>query len=573
MTARTDRPKREALTMTVHNRRRGLCPALLACACLAGAACGDDSTANPDGGDADAADTADTWCPADAPTGAAIVRTEYGAVQGADSEGGGLEFLGIPYARPPVGDLRWRAPEDPDCWDGARSATEWAEACLQRSYDITQSPPTSEVLGSEDCLYLNVWTPAAAGATRPVLVFIHGGGNQQGSARDEALTTRMYEGRLLSQAADAVVVSIQYRLGLFGFLSDPSLRDGEGHAGNYALLDQIRALRWVRRNIAGFGGDPTRVLVFGQSAGGLDVCMLLASPLAAGLFARALIQSGGCIVLTAAEQEARSAEWITAVGCDGAANVAACLRGLDGNALLEPVEPPELNGITNLKFIPSVDGWAIPEPPVELFRRGAHNRVPVIIGTNSEEVSLMVPEGTVTPAAVAAFFARFPEPLRSQLPVLYPPGTTNASARAAYIAALSDGQFTCQARLIARALDEGQTEPVRRYYFSHRISGDLGASLGAFHGIENFFLFRTAETSLLATMLTADDRTVEELLGGWWTRFAATGDPNDGTGVDWPEFVSATDPYLEIIPTPAAGSGLHTDACDLWEPITAIPTE
>ncbi|MBI5500928.1 MAG: carboxylesterase family protein [Deltaproteobacteria bacterium] len=552
--------------------------AALAAAGLGMWGCGDDSTSGPDGGDADVADggdgeAADAACPVDVPGGHGIAVTEFGAVQGADSEGGGLEFLGVPYARPPVGELRWRAPQDPDCWEGARPAIEWGEACLQRSYDITASPPTMEDLGSEDCLSLNVWTPDIDDAARPVLVFIHGGGNQQGSARDEAMGALMYEGRFLSQTEDVVVVSIQYRLGLFGFLADPSLEDADGHAGNYGLLDQTHALRWVRRNIEAFGGDPERVLVFGQSAGGLDVCMLVASPLAAGLFDAALIQSGGCIVLTEAEAQARSEEWATAVGCADAAGRATCLRALDGAALLGPIESPELDGITNLKFIPYVDGWVLPSAPVESFRAGTHNHVPVIIGTNSDEVSLMVPEGSVTPAEVTAFFERFADPLPARLAELYPPGTTPESARAAYIQALGDGQFTCQARMISRALVEGQTEPVRRYYFTHRVPGDLGASLGAFHGIENFYLFRTAESTLLAVLLTDDDRLVEDALGGWWTRFAATGDPNGTGGPSWPVYETATDPYLEIAPEAVTGAGLHTEACDLWEPISEIPTE
>jgi para-nitrobenzyl esterase len=313
-------------------------------------------------------------------------------------------------------------------------------------------------------------------------------------------------------------------------------------------------------------------MVFGQSAGGLDVCMLVASPLAAGLFDAALIQSGGCIVQTETQARGRAEDWAADLGCDGA-GAAACLRALAAERLLEPVEPPELNGITNMKFIPFVDGWVLPEPPVDRFRRGAHNRVPIVIGTNSEEVSLMVPEGTVTPAVVTAFFDRFPEPLRSRLSALYPPGDTPASARTAYIAALSDAQFTCQARLIARALDEGQTEPVWRYFLTHRITGDLGASLGAFHGIENFYLFRTAEMSYLSVLLTSADRTVMDLLGGWWTRLAAAGDPNGGGSIAWPVFDPATDPYLHIRPEPAVENGLHTEACDLWEPITEIQTE
>jgi para-nitrobenzyl esterase len=185
----------------------------------------------------------------------------------------------------------------------------------------------------------------------------------------------------------------------------------------------------------------------------------------------------------------------------------------------------------------------------------------------------MVPEGSVTPAEVTAFFERFPEPLRSQLPVLYPPGTTPEEARAAYIQALGDGQFTCQARMISRALVEGQTEPVRRYFFTHTVPGTLGVSLGAFHGIENFYLFRTAESTLMAMLLTPDDRMVMDALGGWWTRFAATGDPNGGAGPSWPAYLTATDPYLEIAVAPVAGEGLHSEACDLWEPISEIPTE
>ncbi len=526
------------------------------------------------GGGSSAGAAAPPVCAAGTTPAPGLVVTDFGAVQGSVVNGT-YAFLGVPYAAPPLGALRWQPPQDPVCWETTRQATTFTAGCIQKHFDQFSDAYTIE--GSEDCLHLNVWTPAHYnGASRPVMVFIHGGGNQQGAASQETAGAILYDGAKLAERGDVVVVTIDYRLGPLGYLAHPALVDSGGHYGNWGLLDQIKALQWVNKHIARFGGDPARVLVFGESGGAVDTCMLLVSPLADGLFSRAAMESGACVAKTLSTREVDSAGYIADLGCDTAPDTKACLQALDGAALVTPEQKPINAGLVTQTFGPAVDGWVLPIDPLTALQEGNFNHVPFVIGSNSDETAISVPPNTVNRTMVLALFAVVPEPTRSELLAIYDPGAgvsltiPSPEARASFIRVTTDAQFTCQARRVAMraAQAAGQTQPVYRYHFTHRLSGTLGDNYGAYHGFELFYVFQTIEDSSFAPLLTANDTAVEAHMLGYWTRFAASGDPNDTTAVAWPAY-NNTDPYLTLAATPVASAGLLTQACDLWDVVTA----
>lgn len=510
-------------------------------------------------------DTGGRACPVGAPA-PGQVATDRGLVGGVTA-GGIASFKGIPYAAPPVGELRWSVPADASCWAGVLSATTFGPPCLQKDFKQGQTAASAELIGTEDCLTLNVWAPAAA-APRPVLVYIHGGGNVAGSASQEVLGVDLFDGASLAEQ-DVVVVTLQYRLGPLGFLVLPELVGPESGAGNLGLLDQIAALHWVRRNIAAFGGDPENVMIFGESAGAVDVCALVASPLAAGLFHRALLQSGGCAAGTLAERMAHGESYAAAVGCNGEDRLA-CLSALSDAELLAPLKHPFTAGLAGQGgFGPTIDGWVLTANPLEVITAGAHNTVPLVLGANEDETKASVVPGSISPAMVEQTLGAFPSPIREQLLALYPPGTTNAEATESWIRATTDAQFICAVRRVARVVRETQDAPVWRYHFTHTAPPTFGGEKGAFHGLELFYVFGAVERLVGGKVATADDKAVAALMQGAWARFARTGDPN-GPGLPaWPAYDVSTDPALEISATPGALEGVHSTACDVWDGVAA----
>jgi para-nitrobenzyl esterase len=491
-------------------------------------------------------------CTTDVRPAPGVAVTDRGAVRGVP-DGATYAFQGVPYAAPPVGALRFRPPAAAACWDGERPATAFGPPCPQ--------PAGGGVTGEEDCLYLNVWTPAAVtgDAPLPVMVFIHGGGNVQGSPAQP-----VYNGRALAEHG-AVVVTVSYRLGALGFLTHPALaaESAQGVSGNYGLLDQIAALRWVQRNIGAFGGDPGRVLIFGESAGGVNVCALLAAPAAAGLFHRAVIQSGGCPAPTRTAAERIGARVAAATGCATAADVAACLRALPAADLVTAV-PVDVGAVRLVppEFGPHVDGVVLPAAPLEAVRAGRHNRVPLIVGANADETSQMVGRIATEDEYRAAVYALLGQSLGELVLVRYPVAE-HGTPRGAFIAATSDARFICPARVVARTVADAQPEPVYRYFFTHALEGPARA-LGAFHGLELAFVFGTLGTTSGYRPSDAE-RALAEALIGYWTRFAAAGDPNGAGAVPWPAYDPATDPYLQLDTPIAAGMGVRTAHCDFWE--------
>lgn len=528
------------------------------------------SCGNPSGAtDADAGGVdsgtieVDAGCAFELAPAAGRVVTDRGTVDGV-RVGSTYAYRGIPFAQPPVGELRWKPPQPAACWSGAKRSVSYGFSCVQRD-------SSGSVVGSEDCLTLNVWTPANPSAQRlPVLVFVHGGSNVTGAASLRLLGVDVYDGQALSELGPAVVVTLNYRLGSLGFLVHDALgaENAHGASGNYGLLDQIEGLRWVQRNIAAFGGDPSRVLLFGHSAGAIDTCSLVASPLAKGLFSRAMMLSGSCNVLTKAVAQQAGAGVSARLQCDHAADVATCLRSRSAVEVIQAPVSLGAPGVDSGSNGANVDGWVLPDSPLAMISRGAHNKVPIILSTTEDEfTSLLGAYGSHAVATDAEYRAElaamFGEQYADAIKRLYP-STNYSSPTMAMVAVLSDAWFICPTRKAARTVVAAQSEPVYRAHFTHTFSNGPLVGYGAAHGWDLWFGFdrldytgfvpSTAETGLAAA------------IGGYWTRFAATGDPNGSGSPTWPRYEASADAYLRLDTPPAAGAGIHTAACNVWAP-------
>ncbi|MBP9077242.1 MAG: carboxylesterase family protein [Haliscomenobacter sp.] len=505
-------------------------------------------------------------------TGAAFgqvqqVSTQFGPVQGAKN-GNVVQFLGIPFATPPVGALRWKAPLPPASWTQPLSAEAFKPACPQKQFE--QGDTVGTMIGNEDCLYLNVWTPQTGAGTRAVMVFIHGGGNQQGSANQIRSNTYMYFGKNLAERGDVVVVTIQYRLGPLGFLVHPGLEkeQAQPRSGNYAVLDQILALTWVKNNIAAFGGDPNNVMIFGESAGGVNVGNLLVSPLAAGLFHKAAIQSATPIMGEYAEAKERGVDYVDGyIPQGGDSAKIAYMRSLPPDSLIKNLTSPLAGGLVQMDWRPVLDGYVFMDYPETTFRSGKFNKAPLIIGSNAEEMSLSVPP-TVVPLMVTSLIkTAVPADLQALALQLYPPGANNDEAWASMVGLLTDAQFTVTTRRTAQCVSENQTLPVWRYLVSHAQAGLL-EKYGAYHGIELFYLFNTWEETPLAKgpLFRDEDKAMQSHMLKYWTNFAKTGNPNGQGLVSWPEYHAPADCYLTISANPdGTRCGLRDAECDLWD--------
>jgi para-nitrobenzyl esterase len=513
--------------------------------------CGDTSDA-PDAATVAEPDSATgAACGADIPPADGIAITTSGAVRG-QRQGDTWSYLGIPYAAPPVGPLRFAPPAAPACWEQIRPADTYGPRCPQLA--------GGAVIGDEDCLTLNVWVPAAASPPggRPVMLWIHGGGNALGSASDP-----LYVADRLATAGDVVVVSIEYRLGPLGFLVHPALASGPADSvGNYGLLDQVAALQWVHDNAAAFTGDPDNVTIFGESAGGRDVCTLLATPSAAGLLHRAIVESGACKFLQDASAAASTgADLAAALGCDTAPDTAACLRAASPAALIEAL-PNDPGALGRSIYNPVVDGVVLPEQPEAAIRAGRHNPVPFIVGANAEETGRAAPP-TMTQqqyeTLIAASYGALADDVLAEYADISPP-------RAAYVAVTSDARFICPSHEIALSAAHGQSEPVYRYFFRH------GPGLqGAVHGIELPYLFGTFSAITIAGgepyQPTEVDLALSASMQSLWTSFARTGIPTAPSAPDWTATSVDASPALVLDTTLAIDPAAGTAHCDFWRPI------
>ncbi len=491
----------------------------------------------------------------------ALVRVEQGWLRGA-REGGAVAFRGVPFAAPPGGGLRWSPPVPPAAWSGARDASAYAPPCPQLD-------DGGHLLGSEDCLYLNVFRPAEGGGEPlPVLFFIHGGGHVQGSTSVPLPGGQaLYDGGALAVSTRAVVVTAAYRLGALGFLAHPALAAAspDGVAGNYGTRDLAAALAWVARNAAAFGGDPARVLAFGESAGAVQTCMLLASPLAAGLFSAALMESGACAADARADAEALAGEVAANVGCGGAADVAACLRAQPTEALVRAV-PADVGVLTPGRGYASVvDGVVLPEPPLERIAGGRHNRVPLVVGANRDETGQAAPLLMTEAQYRAAVIAQVGSAPVADLILARYPSAEYGSPRAAYVAMTSDANFICGARRVARAAAAGQGGGVFRYLFTRALAGGspLLLTWGAYHGLELFFVF----DKFTAAGYTAlpEEAALAAAVRGYWRHLAAAGTPADPALPFWPEYEPLADRSLDLGLPIAPVDGVRTAQCDFWD--------
>jgi para-nitrobenzyl esterase len=467
--------------------------------------------------------------------------TESGPVQGV-VENGLTVYKGIPFAAPPVGDLRWRAPQPAAKWTAVRAADKFGP-------DPYQGDGKNGV--SEDCLYLNVWTPAKSpGEKLPVLVWIYGGGFSFGST-----STPVHNGEHLARKG-VVLVSINYRVGPLGFLAHPELSAESPRrvSGNYGLLDQIAGLRWVQRNIAAFGGDPDRVTIFGESAGGISVSMLCASPEAKGLFRGAISQSGGSFgpvrPTTYPGENMRRLAWAEESGV-------AYLRkaGVDSIAALRQLPPEKLPaGWGSGAAWPIVDGWVIPDDQYKRYQAGRYNEVDILVGYNSDEGLSFAREKT--PAEYRANVEQRYGPYAEKLLAAYPAGTASVPKSARNL--MRDAAFGWHTWAWASFQARAGKSKVFFYHFDQHPQHPAGspeADHGMPHGVDVPYVFQTLDRN--DTKLTPGDWAISDTVSTYWTNFAKRGDPN-GPGVPaWPRYTESDRRvmYFKDVATPGPVPG------------------
>ena len=454
-------------------------------------------------------------------------------------------FLGVPYAAPPVGELRWKPPQPVSRWSGARDATHFGASCPQLPAGWL---PT---LGwDEDCLFLNVWTPVLRQSGRlPVIVFLHGGGNRAGRSQHIPL------GPALAPLG-VVVVSANYRLGPFGFLAHPALTGESLHhsSGNYGLLDQLAALSWVHENISRFGGDPDQITVMGHSAGAVDICLLMASPLAAGLFQRAILESGDC-QSTLNEDIHHPLAYNSIVGTGEASgeSLMADLAIPDGPDALSRLRNVPAQAIMKafssdrqMHFDAIVDGWVVPEQPATIFSEGRQLHIPVLVGSTANEATVFAAHGG--PRTISEYrnylFLDAGKYALDEFEAY--PATSDAEVPAQYLR-LQNDVFGYGARSMARAMTRvGQKAFL--YLFSFGGTGKW-EGLGAFHGEELMFLSGSFPPDW---EYTQDESVFGATMRAYWTQFAKTGNPSAPSLPPWPAYRMHDDQCLEL------GRTVHT---------------
>jgi len=472
------------------------------------------------------------------PTAAAIqgpVRTTSGLMKGIPGTTQGITvYKGIPYAAPPVGNFRWRPPQPPIPWQGVRVMDHFGASCIQTI--VTERKPwTYEFMAhnevSEDSLFLNVWTPAkSAGERRPVFFWIHGGGNNEGSS-----TVPVYDGEGLAKKG-LVVVVINYRLGVLGWMSHPELtQESPAHAsGNYGLQDQIAALRWVHENIAAFGGDPKRVTIAGQSAGAGAVHNLTASPLAKGLFQRAIAESGSGVggrgQRPLAEQEQDGLRFAQAKGAHSLAD----LRAMSWQALVAPIAgaaPNPATGATELwRFGVVVDGYTLPTPVTEVFAAGKQNDVPTLTGCNADEGGA-VPHPDVKPEDFQKQARQRYGDLAEAFLKLYPA----TSGDVAGLARNASARDQARVSMYLWALNRAKTAKTKAYtyFWNHPLPGPDVDQYGAFHTSEVPYVLNSL--SKCDRPFREVDRKIADMMSSYWANFATTGNPNGKGLTPWPD--------------------------------------
>jgi para-nitrobenzyl esterase len=492
-----------------------------------------------------------------------VVGTAAGQLRGVHHHGGGAEFLGIPYAQPPVGDLRWRETAPAAKWAGVRDAKAFGAPCAQPALGDWNKHDAE--ISKEDCLYLNVITPVwPPKRPLPVMLWIHGGGNLGGTA-----SSALYKDGTLVQHG-VVLVTVNYRLGIFGFLAHPELTRESSHhgSGNYGLMDQIAALRWVRENIAKFGGDPGNITVFGQSAGAEDTGLLMASPLSKDQFQRAIAESGSSLnppIPALADAEKSGQRLAALLNAPASAGAIHYLRGKTSEEIVkvtpsqDPSQPPLVG--------PDVDGWVIPRSPAEIFATGGEAAIPMIIGTTTREFGM-----SATPDDLRKMITNAEGDFA--IPALSVYGVDNGGSgvmNAMYGSAadqwIADVSFRCPISTQGK-WHSAAHHPTYEYEFNHAIPGQEGK--GAVHSADLPYIFGFfPKTGNISGKFTALDRQIAGRLETYWSNFAKTGNPNGPTVPNWAEFGS-TQTYVQFTQegrVVTVHTGLRSPQCDLYREV------
>lgn len=503
------------------------------------------------------------------------VATKYGKISGVfNGDRTVRAFAGVPFAAPPVGDLRWKDPRPPKAWDGMYAADHFADIPVQRIFEGKSSSSrlnsdfTMPENTSEDCLYLNIWTGASGGERRPVLVYLFGGSFEMGSG-----STKIYDGEEMAKKG-LVVVTVNYRVGVFGFFAHPGLtrESGRGASGNYGIMDQIAALKWIRDNIAGFGGDPGNVTVAGESAGAKSVSILMASPSAKGLFHRAIAESGGDFstpvptkditaitpLHTLAQAEQVGLEFARSAKLDTIEE----LRSLPAAELLTAACT-----MPSMAFRPIM----LPDTIYNTFKKGLQNDVPLLVGYNADELSSMRDPDLRNRIMGLLDAKKYRLMAESQLGEkageflrLYPAGSED-EVLDSVVASRTDHSFAWQAREWARMQRRTGKSNVYVYFFDHVSSGNPElATYGASHGTEVVYAYRNLKMSFRT--FDAADEELSDVMSSYWANFAAAGDPNGSGLPEWSPF-GGDEKVMELGKNAGMIGFPHKAAVDFWDGI------
>ena len=470
----------------------------------------------------------------------APVKTKQGLVKGIEeAEFSACTWKGIPYAQPPVGELRLRAPQPPLPHQGILEAYEVGPICPQAETIFAGGSIKEQ---SEDCLTLNIWRPKKLGSF-PVMVWFHGGGFRQGSGGYP-----MYDGARLSAEYEVVVVTINYRLGALGFMALPELteEDPNHSSGNYGLLDQIQALKWIQENISAFGGDPNNVTIFGQSAGGMSTCALLASPLAKGLFHRAISMSGSCADAMPLEESYEiGRRMVERIGCKGEGKeLLACLRQKPAQDFVFKIKNTVINAIKGgITFGIKIDGYVLKEQPIDALAKGEFNRVPVMVGHTRDEIKLY----TIFIPGLSLWSKFWVNRLMKKLLGDYYSEVMSMYSYADYKRPIHLAYAVCDEAFISRGVDTA--EKLSKYVptYLYRFDWDdtkFPRKMGAFHSLDVPFVFGHFTLDSDLARLLANKKVVEKAkplsqqMMAYYTNFAKYGDPNGGNLPYWPAYTS-----------------------------------
>lgn len=473
------------------------------------------------------------------------VKTAQGKVHGKTINDNKVRaFLGLPYAAPPVGDLRWRAPELPIKWKGERDATKYGAHCAQGR--VFEDMVFQDAGPSEDCLFLNVYTPADSTdkSKLPVMFWIHGGGYSGGASSEPR-----HNGDFLPLKG-VVLVTINYRLGVFGFLATSELaKEANGVTGNYGLMDMVAALEWVKSNIKKFGGDPGNVTIFGESAGSFAVSTLMASPMAQGLFQRGIGESGaalgGGVSLgggSLAERTKVDDAWVATLG-------AASLKDLRAMPTEKILDAAKTKGMTG--FAPDVDGKFLTEPVADTYAAGKQAHVPLLAGWNRDEGSFMAARGMTAEQWKAQAEALYKN-LAPEFLKLYP-GDTDEQALRSAVDYGSDSFIALGTWKWLEAHRKTGDSPVYRYHFELAATpSKFHPGTWAFHSDDIEYVFGTLDTRP-GWEVRPEDRKLSDQMMGYWTNFAKTGDPNGAGLPEWPKYAVGDDPLIHLDSTIKSG--------------------